>query len=495
MENNQTQTKLEKSPTGISGLDEITLGGIPRGRTSLICGGPGCGKTVLGMEYLVRGALQYNEPGVFLAFEENGEELTQNFQAMGFDLESLVKQKQLAIDYIYIEKSEIEETGEFDLEGLFVRLGYAIESIGAKRVVIDTIEVLFAGLPNHAILRSEIRRLFRWLKEKGVTTIITGEKAEGSLTRHGLEEYVADCVMLLDHRIEKQNSTRRLRVVKYRGSSHGTNEYPFIISKTGISVLPITSAGLKHRVTSEKISSGIDEFDSMMNGTGFFRGSSILLSGTAGTGKSIFTAHSIRAACERNERCVYFAFEESPDQILRNLLSVGLDLRPYVENGLLFIHASRPTLFGLELHLVTMHQIIQEKKPSLLVIDPISDFTATGTLDEIKAMLTRLIDSVKEQEITGIFTSLTSGIETTDTSEQRVSSLMDTWILLRDLEKNGETQRGLRILKSRGMPHSNQIREFVITNHGIKISSRKDTSISRQDGSSLLNNPTLIGDL
>jgi circadian clock protein KaiC len=460
---------LIKTPTGISGFDELTMGGLPQGRTALVCGGPGCGKTVIAMEFLVRGALEYNEPGVFLAFEENATELTQNFQAMGFDLPALVRNKKLAIDYVYIERSEIEETGEFDLEGLFVRLGHAIESIGAKRVVLDTIEMLFAGFPNPSVLRSEIRRLFRWLKEKGVTAIVTAEKGDGALTRYGLEEYVADCVIVLDNRIDRQNSTRRLRIVKYRGSSHGSNEYPFLIGKTGVSVLPITSAGLNHKVSPIKVSSGIPEFDRMLDGSGFYRGTSILISGTAGTGKSIFAAHAIRSTCDNGGRCVLFAFEESPDQLLRNYKSVGIDLKPYVTNESLIIHSSRATLFGLELHLVTMNQIIQETKPDLLIVDPISDFTATGTFDEIKSMLTRLIDSVKERNITGLFTSLTCGVDMLDATEQRVSSLMDTWIMLRDIERNGVARRGVRILKSRGMKHSNEVREFFITDNGIDI--------------------------
>lgn len=459
---------LEKSPTGIAGLDELTLGGLPSGRTALICGGPGCGKTVLAMEFLVRGAFEFNEPGVFLAFEENTKELTQNFQAMGFDLNRLVEEKKLAIDYVYIEKSEIEETGVFDLEGLFVRLGHAIDSIGAKRVALDTIEMLFSGFPNPSILRAEIRRLFRWLKEKGVTAVVTGEKGEGMLTRYGLEEYVADCVIVLDHRVDRQVSTRRLRIVKYRGSSHGTNEYPFLIGERGISVLPITSAGLNHSVTAEKISTGMDAFDEMLEGGGFYRGSSVLISGTAGTGKSTFASHMVEAACKRGESCIFFAFEESPDQLVRNVLSAGIDLRPHVESGKLTIHASRPSLHGLELHLVTIHHIIQAKLPALVVVDPISDFTATGNLDEIKSMLTRLIDSVKSRKITGIFTSLTSSAEM-DVSEQRVSSLMDAWIALRDIERDTECQRGVRILKSRGMAHSNQVREFQITKRGIRI--------------------------
>ncbi len=459
---------LVKARTGIAGFDEITLGGVPQGRTALVCGGPGCGKTVFGMEFLVRGAVEQNEPGVFLAFEENSQELVQNFHAMGFDLPALCRQKKIAIDYIYIEKSEIEETGEFDLEGLFVRLGHAIDTIGAKRVVLDTIEMLFSGLPNPSILRAEVRRLFRWLKDKGVTSIVTGERGEGTLTRYGLEEYVADCVVLLDHRVERQVSTRRLRIVKYRGSSHGTNEYPFLIGSAGISVLPITSAGLNHSVSAEVVSSGIAGFDKMLGHGGFYRGTSVLISGTAGTGKSTFAANAVNAACVRGESCIFFSFEESPEQLMRNLFSAGIDLRPHVESGLLSIRSSRPSLHGLELHLVTMHEVIHKSRPALVVVDPISDFTASGNMDEIKSMLTRLIDSIKSLKITGLFTSLTA-TDVVDVSEQRVSSLMDTWIMLRDIEHDGECERGLRILKSRGMPHSNQVREFFITSDGIQI--------------------------
>jgi circadian clock protein KaiC len=469
MRESRISEKLEKSPTGIAGLDEITLGGLPLGRTALVCGGPGCGKTVLAMEYLVRGATEFGEPGVFLAFEENSNELTQNFQAMGFDLPKLCQEKKLAIDYIYIEKSEIEETGDFDLEGLFVRLEHAIDSIGAKRVVLDTIEMLFSGFPNPSLIRAEIRRLFRWLKDKGVTAIVTGEKGEGTLTRYGLEEYVADCVLFLDHRIEQQVSTRRMRIVKYRGSAHGSNEYPFLIGEAGISILPITSAKLDHKVSPERVSTGVVEFDEMLGGKGFYRGSSILISGTAGTGKSTLACHAVEAASKKGERCAIFAFEESPDQLMRNMLSGGIDLRPHVERGNLSIHSSRPTIFGLELHLVMMHQMIQKIKPDLIVVDPISDFTPAGTHEEIKSMLTRLIDYVKSENITGIFTSLTCGGDSMDASEQRVSSLMDTWILLRDIERNEICHRGLRILKSRGMKHSNQIREFFITDGGVKI--------------------------
>src|SRR5262245_23751638 len=367
---------LPKTPTGIDGLDEITGGGLPQGRPTLVCGSAGCGKTLLAMEFLVRGALQYGEPGVFMSFEETAEELAANVRSLGFDVERLAKDGQLLIDHVRVERSEIEETGDYDLEGLFVRLGYAIDSIGAKRVVLDTLESLFSGLGNEGVLRAELRRLFRWLKDRGVTTVITAERGDGQLTRQGLEEYVSDCVLLLDHRVDEQLSTRRLRIVKYRGSAHGTNEYPFLIDERGISVLPITSLGLQHPVSEERISSGIAQLDAMLGGEGYFRGSTILASGTAGTGKTTLSAAFADACCRRGARCLYFAFEESPQQIVRNMRSVGLTLEPWLKKGLLRVDAARPTLFGLERHLTTMHRAIEEFRPRAVVVDPISSFVS-----------------------------------------------------------------------------------------------------------------------
>jgi circadian clock protein KaiC len=450
-------------------LDEITFGGLPKGRPTLICGSAGCGKTLLSMEFLVHGAMKYNEPGVFIAFEETEEDLRKNIASLGYDLEDLSKRKKLVIDYVHIERSEIEETGEYDLEGLFVRLGYAIDSIGAKRVVLDTIEAIFAGLPNPSILRAELRRLFRWLKEKGVTAIVTGERGDGALTRHGLEEYVSDCVILLDHRVREQISTRRLQIIKYRGSMHGTNEYPFLIDEHGISVLPITSIGLKHKASSERISSGVERLDAMLGGKGYFRGTSILVSGTAGTGKSSLAAHFIDAACRRGERCAYFATEESPDLIVRNMRSIGIDLTPWLKKGLLRFDSTRPTFHGLEMHLLRMHKLVTETKARVVVVDPITSYISLGDTLEVKSMLTRLIDFFKAHQITALFTSLTEGGSAFEQSEVGISSLMDTWILLRPMESNGERNRGIWILKSRGMAHSNQIREFLITNHGIDL--------------------------
>src|SRR5499426_295218 len=462
-------TPLPKTLTGILGLDEITFGGLPKGRPTLICGGAGCGKTLVSMEFLVHGATEFNEQGVFMACEETEEELRKNVASLGYDLKDLTDNKKLIIDYVHIERSEIEETGEYDLEGLFVRLGYAIDTIGAKRVVLDTIETIFAGLPNPFILRAELRRLFRWLKDKGVTAIVTGERGEGTLTRQGLEEYVSDCVILLDHRVREQISTRRLQIIKYRGSSHGTNEYPFLIDEDGISVLPITSVGLQHKASSDRVSSGVPRLDTMLGGKGYFRGTSILVSGTAGTGKSSLAAHFVNAACRRGEHCIYFATEESPDLIVRNMLSIGIDLGPWVKKGLLQFDATRPTFHGLEMHLLRMHKLPTEVKARIVVIDPITSYISLGDTLEVKSMLTRLIDFFKAHQITAFFTSLTEGGSALEQSEVGISSLMDTWILLRSIESNGERNRGIWVLKSRGMPHSNQVREFVFTDHGIDL--------------------------
>jgi len=461
--------RLEKSPTGMKGLDEITNGGLPKGRPTLVCGAAGCGKTLFAMEFLVRGATQFNEPGVFMSFEETAEELTNNVASLGFDLNRLCASKRLLIDHVHVERSEIEATGEYDLEGLFIRLGHAIDSIGAKRVALDTVESLFAALPNPLILRAELRRLFRWLKDKGMTAIITGEKGDKTLTRHGLEEYVSDCVIFLDHRVTEQLSTRRMRIVKYRGSTHGTNEYPFLIEEKGISVLPITSLGLNHPVSTRRISTGIPRLDTMLGGKGYFRGGSILLSGTAGTGKTSVAASFIDAACRRRERCIFFAFEESPAQIIRNMRSIGIDLEPWVRKGLLKFHAERPSVYGLETHLLTMHKEIVEFKPAVVVVDPITNLISSGNLLDVKSMLTRLVDFVKMNQITTMFTTLTSAGGSLEQSEVGISSLADTWLLVRGIETGGERNRGLYIIKSRGMDHSNQIREFLLTEKGINL--------------------------
>jgi circadian clock protein KaiC len=460
---------LPKSPTGIPGVDEITGGGLPKGRPTLIAGAAGCGKTLFAMEFLVNGVIQYDEPGVFIAFEENAEELAQNVASLGFDLKKLIKQKKLIIDYVRVERTEIEETGEYDLEGLFIRMGYAIDTLGARRVVLDTIEVLFAALPNHAILRAELQRLFRWLKDRGVSAVITAERGAETMTRFGLEEYIADCVILLDHRVTEQISTRRMRIVKYRGTLHGTSEYPFLIGKNGISVFPITSLGLEHKVSRERISSGIRDIDDMLDGKGFYRGSSILLSGTAGTGKTSLAAAFVDAACQRGERCLFFAFEESTSQILRNMRSIGIDLSPHVKKGLLQFHVARPTLYGLEMHLVTMYDLIKEYEPSVVVMDPITDFTVVGTKAEVKAAITRIIDFLRTNQITGIFTSFTLEDNSPDQFIVGFSSLIDAFISLRNLESNGEHHRGLFILKARGIAHSNQIRSLILTDDGITI--------------------------
>ena len=460
---------LKKSPTGIQGFDEITGGGLPAGRPTLVCGGPGCGKTLFAIEFLVRGTTQFNEPGVFMSFEETNEELIKNVASLGFDLEGLVKNKKIVLEHVHIERSEIEETGEYDLEGLFIRLGYAIDTIGAKRVVLDTIESLFAGLPNQLILRAELRRLFRWLKVKGVTAIITGERGEETLTRQGLEEYVSDCVIMLDHRITEQTSTRRLRVVKYRGSMHGTNEYPFLIDEKGFSVLPVTSLGLKHSVSNERISSGITALDKMLEGKGFYRGSTVLVSGTAGVGKTSIAAHFAEAACKRGERVIYFCFEESPDQLMRNMHSIGIKLEQWVRKGLLQFQATRPTFYGLEMHLAVTHKTVNAFEPDIVILDPINTFVVGDKEFEVKNMLMRIVDFLKAKQITALFTGLTSGESALENTDVGISSLIDTWLLLRDIELNGERNRGMYVLKSRGMANSNQIREFILTDHGVEL--------------------------
>ena len=461
--------QLPKSKTGIQGLDEITGGGLPKGRPTLICGGAGCGKTLLAMEFLVRGATQFNEPGIFMAFEENAKDLTKNVASLGFDLKDLIARKKIVLDFVYVGDREIETSGEFDLEGLFIRLGHAIDSIGAKRVVLDTIEALFSRLPNQRILRAELHRLFRWLKEKGVTAIITGERGEDTLTRQGLEEYISDCVIVLDHRVSDQVSSRRLRVVKYRGSTHGTNEYPFLIDEDGISVLPVTSLGLEQAASTQRIPTGVARLDAMLGGAGYYRGSSVLISGTAGTGKTSLAAHFAEAACRRGERALFFAFEESPNQIMRNMRSIGIDLQPWVQKGLLQFQATRPTFAGLEMHLTKMHKAINAFKPQVVIVDPLNSFVIGSNKIEVKSMLMRLVDFLKMQQITGLFTSLTTSGGALEQSEVAISSLIDTWLLLRTIEIGGERNRGLYILKSRGMAHSNQIREFLLTDHGVEL--------------------------
>ena len=460
---------VPKSPTGIQGLDEITGGGLPRGRPTLVCGGPGCGKTILGMEFLINGAREFGESGVFLSFEESIEDLTVNFISLGLDPRPLAARKKLALDYVRIEPNEIQETGSYDLDGLFIRLEHAIDSIGAKRVVLDTIETLFSGLSDTRVLRAELRRLFNWLRAKGVTAIVTGERGDGGMTRHGLEEYITDCVILLDHRVMEQNATRRLRVVKYRGSTHGANESPFFIDESGFSVLPIASLGLQHKVSPGRLSTGVPDLDDMLGKKGYFRGSSVLISGSAGTGKTSLAGYFAEAACGRGESALYFAFEESAAQITRNLRSIDLDLEPFLRKGLLQIHAARPTTSGLEGHLSAMHRLIEEKKPRVVVVDPISNLISVGTSIEVKAMLARLIDFMKVKEMTALFTSLTIDDGHPEGTDVGISSFMDTWLVLRNIEVNGERTRTLDVVKSRGMAHSNQVREFLLTSKGVQL--------------------------
>jgi len=461
--------ELAKSPTGIQGLDEITNGGLPKGRATLVCGGAGSGKTLLAASFLLNGIAKFGEPGVLMTFEETDAELASELASLGYDLAGLVEQGKLVVDYVRVERSEIEETGEYDLEGLFVRLEHAIRSVGAKRIVLDTIESLFAGLSNPGILRAELRRLFRWLKDKGLTSVVTGERGESALTRQGLEEYVSDAVILLDHRVQEQVSTRRLRIVKYRGSHHGTNEYPFLIDLDGLSVLPVTSLGLSHPALKERVSTGVARLDEMLSGKGYYRGSTVLLSGTAGTGKTSLAAHFVAAACRRGERCSYFLFEESPQQLMRNMNSIGIDLQPWVDRDLLHFHADRPSRFGLENHLATMQRTVQTFKPEVTVIDPVTNLLTVGTHSDVRSMLTRVIDYLKRESITGVFTSLTPGRTEFEETDAGISSLMDTWIVLSTVEEQRKRRRWLSVLKSRGMAHSNRVREYVLTDDGLQL--------------------------
>lgn len=459
---------LDKCITGVRGLDEITEGGLPRGRPTLICGTAGSGKSLLAMEFLVRGALEQGEPGVFLAFEETPRELAENVASLGFDLEDLVARKLLLIDHVTLERPRHGETGDYNLDGLFSRLGYAIDSIGAKRVALDTLEVLFASLTDTGVLRAELERLFRWLKDRGVTAVVTAERGDGSLTRHGLEEYVSDCVITLDQRISNQVATRRLRIVKYRGTAHGSNEYPFLIDKQGFSVVPLTSLALEHPAGTRRIGSGVAKLDAMLDG-GYYEGSTVLVSGEAGTGKSSLAAHFVDAACRRGQRCLYFAFEESPQQIMRNMRSIGIELEPWVRRGLLRFSTARPASYGLETHLATMHSQMEEFKPKVVVIDPVTGFDLVGNYSEIKTMITRLIDIMKSGGITALMTDLTAGGDPAGQTNVGIASLIDTWMVLRNLEQAGERNRVLHVIKSRGMKHSNQVREFVLTAQGVDL--------------------------
>ena len=460
---------LKKCPTGILGLDEITGGGLPKGRTTIVCGGPGCGKTMLGVEFLVRGAMELNEPGVLMAFEETPRDIATNVASLGFDIQALARKKKLYLDFLSVEPSEIKESGEYDLEGLFIRLQDAITAVGAKRVMFDTLEALFSGFSNLQILRAEFRRLFRWLKDRGLTAIVTAERGEGNLSRYGLEEYVSDCVILLDHRVKDQISERRLRIVKYRGTRHGADEYPFLIDERGMSILPLSALELQHKVWNERVSSGIPDLDKMLEGKGYYRGTSILVTGTAGSGKTSVAAAFIDAACRRGERCLFIDFEESRDQVGRNMKSIGLNLNRWAGKGLLTHEAWRSTQFGIEMHLLRIHKLIEKHKPQCVVIDPITNLMHGSGDKEVYSMMMRLMDFLKNSGITAIFVSLTAGGSKLESSTVGVSSLADTWILLRDIESDGERNRCVYVLKSRGMAHSNQLREFVITTKGIKL--------------------------
>jgi circadian clock protein KaiC len=458
---------LPKTPTGIPGFDDITFGGLPAGRPSLICGAAGSGKTLFATTFLVNGAQQFGETGVFMSFEERAADLSANVASLGYDLEGLVAAGKIIVDYVRVERGEAEEAGEYDLEGLFVRLGHAIDSIGAKRVVLDTVEALFSGFSDPGMLRAELSRLFGWIKDRGLTLVITGERGDGQFTRHGLEEYVSDCVVLLDNRVQDQVSTRRLRVVKYRGSEHGSDEYPFLIDEGGISVLPVTAAGLPHTVSNEVVSSGTPGLNAMLGAGGFYRGSSVLISGVPGSGKTTLGALFADAACARGERCLFFVFEESAEQICRNSFSVKIDLQQHVDRGNLRFEATRPSVYGLETHLARMYRDLGRFAPDVVVVDPISAFR--GPIAEVHATLLRMVDLLKSRGITAVFTSLRNAGGPLEAADEGLSSLMDTWVKLVDVEASGEVNRALYVIKARGMSHSSQVREYQMTNTGIEL--------------------------
>jgi circadian clock protein KaiC len=463
------RSEIQKAPTGISGLDDITNGGLPQGRPTLVSGGPGSGKTLLGVSFLVNGAQQFAEPGVLMTFEENAQELAQDVRSLGYDLDSLVAQKRLIVDYIHVDRSEIEETGEYDLEGLFVRLEHAIKQIGAKRVMLDTIETLFGGLSDTGVLRAELRRLFRWLRDHEITAVVTAERGDQMFTRQGLEEYITDAVISLDHRVHEQISTRRIRVVKYRGSTHGTNEYPFLINRDGITVLPVTSLLLEHEATNERVSTGLPDLDEMLGGKGYYRASTVLMSARPGTGKTTLAAHFVDAACARGEKCLYFLFEESPQQMIRNMRAAASILQRWHDKGLLKFHADRPNRHGLETHLLEMHHAVEMFDPDIVVMDPITNLMSVGTQTDVRAMLTRVIDFLKTRGVTALFTSLATRRSSLEATEAIISSLMDTWILVAINEEERKRNRWLYVLKSRGMPHSNDVRAFDIGDGGVNI--------------------------
>ncbi len=458
-----------KSRTGISGFDDLTHGGLPTGRPSLVCGSAGCGKTLFASTFLIHGARECDEPGVFVTFEERPVDIVSNVASLGFGLDELIAADKVVVEHVSVDPSELAEIGDYDLEGLFLRLELAIDSIGAKRVVLDTIESLFSAFTNPAILRAEIRRLFDWLKDRGMTTVITAERGDGALTRQGLEEYVSDCVILLDHRVHNQISTRRMRIVKYRGTAHGTNEYPFLIDEDGFSVLPVSSLGLDHKVFEERISSGVADLDAMIVGHGFHRGTSILVSGVAGSGKSTLAASFAGAACAAGERALYFSFEESERQTVRNMRSIGLDLQPWIDSGQWRHVAARPTFYSLEMHLAVMLREVARMNPTLVVLDPISAFLESGDRQEVQAMLLRMVDYLKNRGITAVFTHLAHTQGDTVATDAGLSSLMDAWILMLNREVNGEFNRELYLLKARGTAHSNQVREFIMSEHGLRL--------------------------
>lgn len=459
---------VDKAPTGVRGFDVITGGGVPRGRATLVTGASGTGKTLFGVEFLVRGAVEHGEPGVLISFEETADDIAANVAGLGFDIPALRAQGLLAVDAFVSDGTQEVTAGPFDLDGLFLRLDAAVASVGARRLVIDTIESLFGRLHDEVALRGELVRLFHWIKARGLTAVITGEQGQGGrLTRFGIEEYVSDCVIVLDTRLHDDVSTRRLRVAKYRGSTHGTNQYPFVITERGFAVLPLTAMGLTYDAPDDRISSGVPALDEMLGG-GILRASTVLVSGSAGTGKTTIAAQAVEAACERGERALFVTFEESPAQLMRNMRSVGIDLQRWIDAGRLRIEAERSTAMGLEEHLVALDRYIEEAQPTVVALDALGSLGRVGTGTAVTATVARQVDAMKSRGITSVLTVL-AGEGEGEAASLAVSSLTDTWLLLRNVERDGERNRLLFVIKSRGTAHSNKVREFLLTESGAQL--------------------------
>ncbi|WP_240236172.1 circadian clock protein KaiC [Nocardioides sp. CFH 31398] len=458
---------LEKAATGIEGFDDITFGGLPRARATIVTGAAGSGKSMFGVEFLAQGARAYGEPGVLLSFEETADELVANAASIGVDLRAMADEGTLVVDSAAGDLDDLVQSGAFDLEGLLLRLAAAIDAVGARRVVLDTVETLFSTLPDETTVRREFARLLRWLKERDLTVVVTAERGQqGRLTRHGIEEYVSDCVVVLDHRVEDEVATRRMRVAKYRGSPHGTNEFPFLISGRGLVVMPLHHDELTE-VSEERVSLGIPELDTMVGG-GVFRGSTIMISGSAGTGKTSIAACAADAACRRGEKALFLSFEEPSGQVVRNMRSIGLDLQHWIDKGLLVVQHMRPAITGLEAHLASLHMILDEHPAEVVVLDAVASLSRGVASYASASAVARDIAMLRLRGATTVLTAL-AGTHDDPHTDVSASSLVDAWLLVRNVENDGERNRLLMTIKNRGSFHSNQVREFLLTDDGPRL--------------------------